>query len=210
MTPTTSKRRLATHGILERAAAGRAQALLVAAARGRVLEVGAGTGANLASYAPTVDRLDLCEADRDLRRRLEQRVAHGSWPFPVAVHAAAPEGPFPSGPYDTIVSTLVLCSAPDPAATASALRGVLAERGRLLYLEHVHAGGLPGRLQTLLSSRWGRVAGGCQLDRPPTAALRSAGLVPVEQRWLRLPPPFLLAVAGHAIVRVRPSPAGPS
>ncbi len=205
---------LAAHGVLggpvERSVVGPARARLLAGVRGRVLEVGAGTGANLAWYPTDLDGLDLCEADLHLRRRLEQRVAGRSWPFPVNVHEAPPEGPFPSDSYDTIVSTLVLCSAPDPVATTTALRSVLAEGGRVAYIEHVHAGGALGRLQAHLSPPWGRLAGGCRLDRPPTSALRSAGLVPVEQRWLRLPPPFLLAVAGQAIVRVRPSPALPS
>jgi len=203
--PLAAAHGLAT-GALERSVFGPARALLLAGARGRVLEVGASAGANLAWYPPTVERVDLCEPDPRLRRRLDRRVASRTWPFPVAVHAAAAGGPFPSAGYDTIVSTLVLCSVPDPEATAAALRSALGEGGRVAYLEHVRAGGLRGRLQRLEAPLWGRMAPGCHLDRPPTAALRSAGLVPVEQRWLRLPPPFLLAVAGQAIVRVRPTP----
>ena len=211
--PVTAGSLLAAHGVLrgpiERSVVGPARARLVAGVRGRVLEVGAGTGANLAWYPPGVDRVDLCEPDPLRRRRLERRVAAGSWPFPVAVHAAAPEGPFPSASYDTVVSTFVLCSAPDPEVTASALRRALADGGRGAYLEHVGAGGPTGRVQARLSPRWERLAGGCHLDRPPSAALRSAGLVPIEQRWLRLPPPLVLAVAGQAIVRVRPARTGP-
>lgn len=206
--------RWCAHGVIsrrvERSVLDPVRARLLAGARGRVLEVGAGSGANLDWYPPTVERLDLCEADPHLRGRLEGRVAAGSWPFPVAVHDAAPEGPFPAAAYDTIVATLVLCSAPDPEATAKALRRVLADGGRIAYVEHVGAGGVLGRLQALSSPAWGRMAGGCHLDRPPTAAWRSAGLVPIEQRWLRLPPPLLLAVAGQAIVRVRPPPRSPA
>ena len=213
MTHGPRPRRVAAHGVLaaalERSVPDRARARLLAGARGRVLEIGAGTGANLPWYPPTVDRLELCEPDPHRRSRLEQRVAERSWAFPAAVHAAPPQGPFPAGSYDTIVSTLVLCSAPDPAVATSALRSVLADGGRVAYIEHVGAGGLLGRLQVLLSVRWEHLAGGCRLDRPPTSALRSAGLVPVEQWWLRLPPPFLVAVAGQAIVRVRPFPEAP-
>lgn len=189
---------------LERAVLGPARASLLAGATGRVLEVGAGTGANLPWYPPTVEDLHLCEPDPHMRRRLERRVASRPWPFPATVHRDDAEGPFPSDAYDLVVSTLVMCTVPDPQSTASALRRVLAEGGRVAYLEHVHVGGLLGRLQTLLSPLWGRAAGGCHLDRPATAALRSAGLVPIEQRWLRLPPPLGLAVMGQAIVRSRP------
>jgi len=195
---------------VERAVVGPARARLLAGATGRVLEVGAGTGANLAWYPPGVDELHLCEPRAHLRRRLQHRVAAQPWPFRVSVHAAPASGPFPSAPYDTVVSTFVLCAVADPAATAAALRAALAEGGRVAYLEHVHAGGPAGLLQALLAPLWGRVAGGCALDRPPTAALRAAGLVPVDQRWVRLPPPLLLAVAGQAIVRTRPPTVAPT
>ncbi len=192
---------------LERSVLAPARAQLLAGAHGRVLEVGAGTGANLAWYPAGVDSVDLCEPDPHMRRRLGRRVASLQRPLEVTVHPAAATGPFPSATYDLVVSTLVLCTVPDPQAVAAALRGVLAPEGRIAYLEHVQAGGLGGRLQSRLSPLWGHVAGGCHLDRPATAALRSAGLVPVEQHWLRLPPPLLLAVAGQAIVRRRPAPA---
>ncbi len=189
---------------LERSTFGPARQRLLAGVSGRVLEIGAGTGANLARYPDTVDHLDLCEPSPDMRRRLERRIAARPWPFSVTVHDATAEGPFPAPAYDVIIATLVLCSVPDPAAAAAAISGVLADGGRVRYIEHVHAGGLAGRLQSLLSPLWSRVAGGCHLDRPATAALRAAGLVPVEQRWLRLPPPLVLAVEGHAIHRRRP------
>jgi SAM-dependent methyltransferase len=191
-------------GPLERRVLAPARARLLAGATGRVLEVGAGTGANLPWYPATVDTLDLCEPDPHMRRRLERRVASRDWPFTVTVHDATAIGPFPAPAYDLAVSTLVLCSVPDPQAAVAALRAVLAEGGRVAYLEHVGVGGVVGRLQTLASPLWGRVAGGCHLDRPATAALRGAGLVPIEQRWLRLPPPLLLAVSGEAIIRRRP------
>lgn len=191
---------------LERGRLGPARGRVLAGVGGRVLEVGAGTGANLRWYPPAVEHLDLCEPDARMRRRLARRLATGPWPFSVALHDVDAEGPFPAGAYDAVVTTLVMCSVPDPAAAAAALRAVLADEGRLHYLEHVRAGGLLGRLQPVLTPWWARLAGGCHLDRPATAALRGAGLVPVEQRWLRLPPPLGLAVEGVAIVRVRPEP----
>jgi len=190
---------------LERSRFGPARGRILARASGRVLEVGAGTGANLEWYPAAVAHVDLCEPDPHMRRRLERRLARGRWPFSVAVHAADAEGPFPAAGYDVIVATLLMCTVPDPAAAATAMRAVLADDGRLCYIEHVHAGGWLGRVQSAVAPLWARVAGGCHLDRPATAALRGAGLVPVEQRWLRLPFPLGLAVEGEAIIRVRPS-----
>lgn len=191
---------------LERFTLGAARARVLAGASGRVLEVGAGTGANLGWYPAAVDHVDLCEPDPRMRRHLARRLAGRPWPFSAAVHDIDAEGPFPAAGYDSVVVTLVLCTVADPAAAAAALRAALADDGRLRFLEHVHAGGLLGRVQPVLAPLWARLAGGCRLDRPPTAALRSAGLVPVEQRWLRLPPPLGLAVEGEAIIRVRPEP----
>ena len=193
---------------LERTRLGPARRRLLAGVEGRVLELGAGTGANLRWYPPTVEHLDLCEPDARMRRRLDGRVATGSWPFSLAVHDVTAEGPFPSGSYDAVVTSLMMCSVPDPRAATTAIRAVLADGGRYCYLEHVHAGGLLGRLQPLMTPLWSRLTGGCHLDRPATAALRGAGLVPVEQHWLRLPPPLGLAIEGQAIVRVRPEQPG--
>lgn len=195
---------------LEGSTLGAARRRLLAGAGGRVLEVGAGTGANLRWYPSDVDHVDLCEPNRHMRRRLERRVASRAWPFSVAVHDVTAEGPFPAAGYDVIVSTLVLCTVPDPAAAAAALRAALADDGTLRYFEHVHAGNLLGRLQSAVTPLWARVAGGCHLDRPATAALRGAGLVPVDQRWVRLPPPLGLAIEGRAMIRVRPEVAVPA
>jgi SAM-dependent methyltransferase len=194
---------------LERRTLSAARQRLLTGAAGRVLEVGAGTGANLPWYPAAVDHVDLCEPDRHMRRRLERRVARGSWPFTVGVHDATAEGPFPGTDYDVIVATLVLCSVPDPAAAAAALRAALAGDGTLRFFEHVHVGGLLGRLQSAATPLWSRLAGGCHLDRPATAAIRRAGLVPVEQRWVRLPPPLGLGIECRAVIRVRPDTPAP-
>lgn len=194
---------------LERRVVAAARQRLLSGARGRVLEVGAGTGANLQWYPASVDHIDLCEPNRHMRRRLERRLSSRSWPFSVAVHDVTAAGSFPGGGYDVIVATLVLCSVPEPAVAAVALRSALADDGALRFFEHVHAGGLLGRLQSVVSPLWTRVAGGCHLDRPATAALRGAGLVPVEQRWVRLPPPLFLGLEGEAIIRVRPDMSAP-
>lgn len=192
---------------LERRTLAAARRRLLRGARGRVLEVGTGTGANLRWYPASVDHVDLCEPDPRMRRILERRLTDSSPPFTVAVHDAPAVGPFPGGGYDSIVAAFVLCSVPDPAAAAASLRAALAADGTLRFLEHVRGGGPIGWVQSAATPLWARLAGGCHLDRPPTAALRAAGLVPVEQRWVRLPPPLWLAIEAQAIIRVRPEVA---
>src|ERR1051325_7713557 len=107
---------------------------LLASARGRVLELGAGTGLNLRHYPDGVD-LVVSEPDPEMRARLQKRAA-GRAP---AVAAGAEDVPLPDASVDTVVSTLVLCTVADPDAALAEVRRVLAPGGRLLLIEHVRA-----------------------------------------------------------------------
>jgi ubiquinone/menaquinone biosynthesis C-methylase UbiE len=111
---------------------------LLAGARGRVLEVGAGTGLNLAFYPASLDELVLTEPDAAMRARLRRRVARRR-PHATVAADRAEALPFADGSFDTVVCTLVLCTVPDPAAALAEFRRVLAPDGRLLFIEHLRA-----------------------------------------------------------------------
>lgn len=154
------------------------RAELLAGVEGDVLEVGAGTGANLAHYGPLVRRLVLAEPDRHMRARLAALVAARPPGVPVeVVDAPAERLPFADATFDAVVSTLVLCSVDDLPATLAELRRVLRPGGRLHFLEHVAATDRPGRLrwQRRLEPVWRRVAGGCRLTRTTGDAIAAAG-----------------------------------
>lgn len=158
---------------------------LLAQARGRVLEVGAGTGLNLAHYPADVETLDLLEPDAAMRRRLARRLGEGT--RPVTVHPASlADAPLEPAAYDTVVCTLVLCSVPDLDAAVARIADLLAPGGALLFLEHGRAPRLRGRLQALATPLWRRAAGGCRLDRDVPVALRAAGFVIDDIDRLRL------------------------
>jgi len=160
---------------------------LVSSARGRVLEIGAGTGRNLAFYRPgQVRSLLALEPDRALAERLRQRAVTLSVPFewrPLAVETAE----LPAGDFDTVVVTFGLCRVADPAAACERIATWLKPGGRLLVLEHVASVGAAGRLQRAATPVWSRVAGGCHLDRPTLATLRAAGLSVSDCTRFRLP-----------------------
>src|SRR3954470_11804976 len=120
-----------------RGMASRRRALL-ALARGRVLELGAGTGLNLAHYPAETGELVLTEPDSAMCARLARRVAR-SGRDATGGAARAEALPFPDGAFDTVVSTLVLCTVEDPDAAVREVRRVLAPGGRLLFVEHVRA-----------------------------------------------------------------------
>ena len=131
---------------------------LVGQARGRVLEIGAGTGSNLPHYVGEVD-LTLLEPDKRFRGRLEY-LGH------TAIRGFAEELPFPDASFDTVVCTLVMCSVRDVDAAVGEIRRVLKPQGRYLFLEHVLASEPSARRwQHRLDPAWSRLAGGCHLTR---------------------------------------------
>jgi ubiquinone/menaquinone biosynthesis C-methylase UbiE len=154
--------------------------LLVDAA-GDVLEIGAGTGANLAHYTTRVASLTLSEPDPHMRARLEERLALAAIaPDRVVVSGAGVDAlPFADAAFDTVVTTLVLCSVTSVARALAEVRRVMRPGGRLLFLEHVAAEEQPGRLawQQRLEPFWRRISGNCHLTRRTHESIRDAGFV---------------------------------
>jgi SAM-dependent methyltransferase len=150
---------------------------LLARAHGRVLEIGAGTGLNLAYYQPgSVTSILALEPDGAMRRRLEERRTGSA--VTVQVESDRVEtAELADGTFDTIVTTLVLCTVPDIHRAAERIRGWLAPGGNLLFLEHVRAPGWRAVAQRAATPVCSLVAGGCHLDRDTLGALRGAGLL---------------------------------
>ena len=173
----------------------------LAAARGRVLEVGAGTGLNVQLYPGTVTGITLAEPDAPMAARLRRRVSQSAHPVEV-VQAPAEQLPFADGSFDTVVSTLVLCTVADMAASLREIGRVLAPGGQLLFVEHVRAGhGRLVRWQERLHEPWRRFACGCHCNRDTAVALRDNGFAVErvqEHRWRRMPrivQPLLAGIA---------------
>jgi ubiquinone/menaquinone biosynthesis C-methylase UbiE len=162
-------------------------------AGGRVLEIGAGTGANLAFYTDRAEMLTLAEPEAPMVRRLERRAREQ--PRPVAiVHAPAEELPFPDARFDAVVSTLVLCTVADQPRALAEIRRVLMAGGRLLFLEHVRSDDPRiARWQDRLNGLNQIVAHGCHCNRATVEAIRAAGFAIVEltQGELAKAPPFV-------------------
>jgi ubiquinone/menaquinone biosynthesis C-methylase UbiE len=168
---------LLTRGV-ERGGLDQMRAELLGAARGRTLELGAGTGHNLAHYPDSVSELVLTEPDPHMARRLRRRLAARA-PEGISarvVEAPAESLPFEDASFDSLVATLVLCTVESPDRAADEIFRVLRPGGRMLVLEHVRSGH-PGlaRWQDRLERPWGWMAGGCHPNRETTRALGAAG-----------------------------------
>ena len=145
---------------------------LLAEASGHTLEIGAGTGLNVELYPPAADPLVLTEPEAPMARRLRERAGSRA----DVVEAGADALPFADASFDTVVSTLVLCTVPDQAGVLQELRRVLKPDGRLLFIEHVRADDAKlARWQDRLTPVWRFIGRGCHPNRDTAAALRSAG-----------------------------------
>lgn len=189
----------------ERAGLATVRLALLNGARGRVLEIGGGTGANLPYYGRAVESLTVSEPDPAMLRRLERKVSQQATAARL-VRAPAEHLPFDDATFDTVVSTLVLCEVNDQQRALRELRRVLRPTGELLFLEHVRADDpRMARLQDRLNPVH-RFVVGCNCNRRTLDSIRDAGFVVTKVQHIRLPkvPQYIspaiagIATAGHA------------
>jgi ubiquinone/menaquinone biosynthesis C-methylase UbiE len=151
------------------------RAALVSQATGDVLEIGGGTGANLRHYGPGVTSLTITEPEQPMAKRVQARIAELA-PEALFVRAPAEDLPFNDDSFDTVVSTLVLCTVDDQPRALRELRRVLRPGGRLLFVEHVRSDDpRVARHQDRMLGLNRRVAHGCHCNRPTLDTIRAAG-----------------------------------
>jgi ubiquinone/menaquinone biosynthesis C-methylase UbiE len=174
---------------------------LLAGAKGRVIEIGSGTGLNLPWYGPEVESLTMTEPSTPMVRRLERRLSDlGS--TATLLRAPAEDLPFESATFDVAVSTLVLCGVDDQPRALRELRRVLRPGGTLLFLEHVRAADAKRARQQDKLNWLNRIVVGCDCNRSTLDTIRQAGFTvsAVENTALPKAPPFVSpAVIGTAI-----------
>jgi len=167
--------------LAERAGQRETRRELISQARGRTVELGAGSGVNLPHYTAEVSELVVTEPSPDMLRHLrtaiaDQPPAAGSVQL---VQTGAESLPFEDDSFDTVVGTYILCTIPDPARALAEVARVLRPGGRYLFLEHVHAGegSLLGAFQDLVERPHRYIAAGCHPNRHTDRVLEHSGLV---------------------------------
>ena len=167
---------------------------------GTVVEIGFGSGLNVAAYPDEVELVYAIEPAAVARRLAEPRIAAGS----VTVEHIGLDGqkiPLPDHSCDGALSTFTLCTIPDVRAALAELRRVVRPGGRFHFLEH----GLspdPGtaKWQRRIEPIQKRLADGCHLTRDPAALVSEAGfeLEQVSSRYGSGPKPWTWFTEGVA------------
>ena len=174
---------------------------LAGTARGRVLEVGVGTGINFGYYPAGAEVVGI-EPDPYMLRRAQARADRLGRQIKLLADGAE-QLPFPDASFDTAVATLVFCTVPDSDRALGELRRVLRPGGQLRFLEHVRAR-TPGwqRFQDFMTPFWKRIGAGCHPNRDTAAAIGRAGLQIEELQHCAFGPypvrPFVRGVAIRA------------
>ena len=178
---------------------------LLAGLAGRVLELGAGGGANFGHYPAEVSEVLAVEPEPYMRQ--QALVAATRSPVKITVlDGTADQLPATDGSVDAAVACLVLCSVPNQATALAELRRVLRPGGELRFYEHVLSHRPPVARTQRMADRllWPRAFGGCHTARDTPAAVSAAGFAIEEQRRMWLAPiPLAIPVATHVLGRAR-------
>lgn len=153
---------------------------LLGRARGTVLDVAAGTGLNFPHY-PKDCRITAVDLSPSMLAIARKRAADLGLPVAFAIMDAEALA-FPDHAFDTVASTMSVCTFPDPVAALREMRRVCRPDGQVLLLEHGRSSvGWIGRWQDRRADRFAQTAG-CNWNREPFELARAAGLRPLMAR----------------------------
>jgi ubiquinone/menaquinone biosynthesis C-methylase UbiE len=168
---------------------------------GKVVEIGAGTGANFLYFPAGIDYIAI-EPHEQLRELLKIKVEKYNFKSSEILAASAENMPLESDSADIVISTLVLCSVADQGAVLQEIRRVLKPGGQLIFIEHVaaHPGTFLLKVQRFLKPAWRKILDNCHPDRNTGNSLKYAGFTKVDFEEFRVPAPVVSPhIAGFAV-----------
>lgn len=164
------------------------RAKVVPQARGRVLELGVGTGLNAEFYqAESVSGVVGVDPSRQSWALAAEKVAKAQVPIEYC-EASAEELPLDTNAFDTAVITYTLCTIPDAARALAEVARVLRPGGMVLIAEHALAPDASVKMwQHRLDGIWGKIAGGCHINRDIRGLLETSPLTVTQWQGMYLP-----------------------
>ncbi|APC47861.1 class I SAM-dependent methyltransferase [Virgibacillus halodenitrificans] len=148
---------------------------LLSHATGQVLEIGSGTGVNF-PYYKHVDCVDAIEPNQQMIQQAKKNIASTNVPITI-YQARAEQLPFERSVFDSVVSTLVFCTIPDPLQALEEIKRVSKPGAPILFFEHVRMEQpLLAQAQDMLTPAWKNICDGCHLNRDIVSFLGQAGL----------------------------------
>jgi ubiquinone/menaquinone biosynthesis C-methylase UbiE len=172
---------------------------VTSAARGRVLEIGVGSGLNLPLYSADTQVVGLDPSPKLLS--MARTVVTDPSRSIELIEGSAESIPLPDNSVDTVVTTWTMCSIPNLGAALSEVRRVLKADGQLLFAEHgrSHEPSVE-RWQNRLTPVWKRIGGGCHLNRQIDHLIRDGGfdIEQIQTSYMKGPKPMTFMFEGIA------------
>jgi ubiquinone/menaquinone biosynthesis C-methylase UbiE len=171
----------------------------VSAARGRILEVGVGSGLNLPLYEPGTQVVGL-DPSTKLLSMARQATADRAQSIEL-IEGSAESLPLADHEFDTVVTTWTMCSIPNLPKALAEIRRVLKADGKLVFAEHGRAPeATVVRWQNALTPLWKRIGGGCHLNRPIDQLVAAAGfrIDGLKTGYMKGPKPMTFMYEGEA------------
>ncbi|MDP9142198.1 MAG: class I SAM-dependent methyltransferase [Pseudomonadota bacterium] len=182
----------------------KARSQIVPRARGKVLEIGIGSGLNLSFYDPAkVEHIFGVDPSAEMQLKARKRAASIGIPVDTVPLVIEQIGAADAS-FDTVVCTFTLCTIPDPVPALKEMRRVLKHGGELLFCEHGLAPDAGVRLwQNRLTPIWKPLAGGCHLNRniPDLIAAGGFEISELDAHYLPGPKPMTYVYSGVAVAR---------
>ena len=160
---------------------------VVPLAEGRVLEIGIGSGLNLPFYDKTkVDEIWGLDPSEELSEMARTVATHEGMKVNF-ISSGAEEIPLPDNHFDSVLITYTMCTIPEVIRANTEIRRVLKEQGKMIFCEH---GVAPDdnirKWQKRINPFWGKIAGGCNIDRNIPSLIQDSGfdIIEIEEMYL--------------------------
>lgn len=180
---------------------------IVSKAKGRTLEIAAGTALNLPYYGEEVTELILTDQYPAMINKIKSKVKSSNRQATV-LEADAENLPFEDGSFDTVVASMILCSTDSPSKILTEIHRVLKDGGQYLFLEHVrNPDEKIAERQDRLQPAWFLFGNGCHCNRDSVTTIADSPLVVKELNRGSIPKAWSIIEAMVTGRAVRPAPA---